>query len=543
MGMFCFQCQETARNQGCTVRGVCGKTEEVAKLQDLLIYTLKGIADIVVKGKVDISAHDRMNYEVLNSLFMTITNANFDDGRIESQIKKMMALRDELRNSVAVKDLHDAATFAVDSRDSMLEKAAAVGVLATEDEDMRSLRELITYGVKGMAAYAEHAKNMGKEDLAVNAFIYEALAATLDDSLTADDLVALAMKTGEHDVKVMALLDEAHRSRFGDPEMTEVNIGVRKNPAILISGHDMTDLEQLLEQTRGTGVDVYTHGEMLPAHYYPAFKKYDHLVGNYGNSWWRQLNEFVSFHGPILFTTNCIVPPRSEEVRSRIFTTGSAGYPGCRHIEADASGKKDFSEIIALAKTLPAPEAIESGSIVGGFAHNQVMALADKVVEAVKSGAIRKFFVMAGCDGRMKSREYYTEFAQKLPRDTVILTAGCAKYRYNKLNLGDIGGIPRVLDAGQCNDSYSLAVIALKLKEAFGLDDLNKLPLAFNIAWYEQKAVIVLLSLLYLGVKNIHLGPTLPGFLSPNVARVLVDRFGLASIGTVDGDIEMFMAQ
>ncbi|HPU01848.1 MAG TPA: hydroxylamine reductase [Bacillota bacterium] len=543
MGMFCFQCQETARNQGCTVRGVCGKTEEVAKLQDLLIYTLKGIADIVVKGKVDISTHDRMNYEVLNSLFMTITNANFDDGRIESQIKKMMALRDELRNSVAVKDLHDAATFAVDSRDSMLEKAAAVGVLATEDEDMRSLRELITYGVKGMAAYAEHAKNMGKEDLAVNAFIYEALAATLDDSLTADDLVALAMKTGEHDVKVMALLDEAHRSRFGDPEMTEVNIGVRKNPAILISGHDMTDLEQLLEQTRGTGVDVYTHGEMLPAHYYPAFKKYDHLVGNYGNSWWRQLNEFVSFHGPILFTTNCIVPPRSEEVRSRIFTTGSAGYPGCRHIEADASGKKDFSEIIALAKTLPAPEAIESGSIVGGFAHNQVMALADKVVEAVKSGAIRKFFVMAGCDGRMKSREYYTEFAQKLPRDTVILTAGCAKYRYNKLNLGDIGGIPRVLDAGQCNDSYSLAVIALKLKEAFGLDDLNKLPLAFNIAWYEQKAVIVLLSLLYLGVKNIHLGPTLPGFLSPNVARVLVDRFGLASIGTVDGDIEMFMAQ
>ena len=543
MGMFCFQCQETARNQGCTVRGVCGKTEEVAKLQDLLIYTLKGIADIVVKGKVDISAHDRMNYEVLNSLFMTITNANFDDGRIESQIKKMMALRDELRNSVAVKDLHDAATFAVDSRDSMLEKAAAVGVLATEDEDMRSLREMITYGVKGMAAYAEHAKNMGKEDLAVNAFIYEALAATLDDSLTADDLVALAMKTGEHGVKVMALLDEAHRSRFGDPEMTEVNIGVRKNPAILISGHDMTDLEQLLEQTRGTGVDVYTHGEMLPAHYYPAFKKYDHLVGNYGNSWWRQLNEFVPFHGPILFTTNCIVPPRSEEVRSRIFTTGSAGYPGCRHIEADASGKKDFSEIIALAKTLPAPEAIESGSIVGGFAHNQVMALADKVVEAVKSGAIRKFFVMAGCDGRMKSREYYTEFAQKLPRDTVILTAGCAKYRYNKLNLGDIGGIPRVLDAGQCNDSYSLAVIALKLKEAFGLDDLNKLPLAFNIAWYEQKAVIVLLSLLYLGVKNIHLGPTLPGFLSPNVARVLVDRFGLARIGTVDGDIEMFMAQ
>jgi hydroxylamine reductase len=424
----------------------------------------------------------------------------------------------------------------------MLEKSASVGILATENEDVRSLREMITYGLKGMAAYAEHAKNIGKEDFEVNAFIYDALATTLDDSLTVDDLVALTLKTGEYGVKVMALLDEAHTSRFGNPELTEVNIGVGKKPAILISGHDLTDLEQLLEQTKGTGVDVYTHSEMLPAHYYPAFKKYDNFVGNYGNAWWKQVDEFVSFNGPILFTTNCIVPPRSEEVKNRIFTTGAAGYPGCKHIEADEHGKKDFSEIIELAKTLPAPEEIETGSIVGGFAHNQVMALADKVVEAVKSGAIKKFFVMAGCDGRMKSREYYTEFAEKLPEDTIILTAGCAKYRYNKLNLGDIGGIPRVLDAGQCNDSYSLAVIALKLKEAFGLDDINKLPIAFNIAWYEQKAVIVLLALLYLGVKNIHLGPTLPGFLSPNVAKVLVETFGIAGIGTVDSDLELFMA-
>lgn len=541
MSMFCYQCQETAKNTGCTIKGVCGKNEEVAKLQDLLIYTLKGISEIVVKGKVDITKLDTANYDVLSSLFMTITNANFDDGHIEDQIKKMIALRDHLRNSVHVNDLHDAATFTVNTRTSMLEKAAFVGVLATENEDVRSLREMIIYGLKGMAAYAEHAKNIGKEDLAINAFIYEALSATLDDSLTADDLVALTLKTGEYGVKVMALLDEAHTSRFGNPEITEVNIGVRKNPAILISGHDLTDLEQLLEQTKGTGVDVYTHSEMLPAHYYPAFKKYDNFAGNYGNAWWKQLDEFVSFHGPVLFTTNCIVPPRSEEVRGRIFTTGATGYPGCKHIEADGNGKKDFSEIIALAKTLPAPDEIETGSIVGGFAHNQVIALADKVVDAVKSGAIKKFFVMAGCDGRMKSREYYTEFAEKLPKDTVILTAGCAKYRYNKLKLGDIGGIPRVLDAGQCNDSYSLAVIALKLKEVFGLDDINKLPIAFNIAWYEQKAVIVLLALLYLGVKNIHLGPTLPGFLSPNVAKILVEKFGIAGVGTVDDDINLFM--
>ncbi|NLV36158.1 MAG: hydroxylamine reductase [Clostridiaceae bacterium] len=541
MSMFCYQCQETAGGKGCALRGVCGKTEEVAKLQDLLIYTLKGISEIIVKGKLDVKSLGETNYEVLSSLFMTITNANFDDGSIEKQIMRMIAVRDELRNSVACVSLHDSATFTVNSRESMLEKAATVGVLSTENEDVRSLREMITYGLKGMAAYAEHAKNIGKEDLAINSFIYEALAATLDDSFCANDLVALTLKTGEYGVRVMALLDEANTSRFGNPEITEVNIGVRRNPAILISGHDLTDLEQLLEQTIGTGVDVYTHSEMLPAHYYPAFKKYDNFAGNYGNAWWKQLDEFVSFRGPILFTTNCIVPPRSEEVRGRIFTTGSTGYPGCKHIEADENGKKDFSEIIALAKNLPAPDEIETGSIVGGFAHNQVMALADKVVEAVKSGAIKKFFVMAGCDGRMKSRDYYTEFAHKLPKDTVIMTAGCAKYRYNKLELGDIGGIPRVLDAGQCNDSYSLAVIALKLKEVFGLDDINKLPIAFNIAWYEQKAVIVLLALLYLGVKNIHLGPTLPGFLSPNVAKVLVEKFGIAGIGTVDDDIKLFM--
>ena len=541
MSMFCYQCQETAGGKGCAVRGVCGKTEEVAKLQDLLIYTLKGISQIVVKGKVDVKSLGETNYEVLSSLFMTITNANFDDGSIEKQIMKMIAIRDKLRNSNHSAGSHDAATFTVSSRASMLEKAASVGVLATANEDVRSLREMIIYGLKGMAAYAEHAKNIGKEDLSISTFIYEALAATLDDSLSADDLVALTLKTGEYGVKAMALLDEANTSRFGNPEITEVNIGVRKNPAILISGHDLTDLEQLLEQTKGTGVDVYTHSEMLPAHYYPAFKKYNNFAGNYGNAWWKQLDEFISFHGPILFTTNCIVPPRSEEVRDRIFTTGSTGYPGCKHIKADENGKKDFSEIIALAKTLPAPDEIETGSIVGGFAHNQVIALADKVVDAVKSGAIKKFFVMAGCDGRMKSREYYTEFAEKLPKDTVILTAGCAKYRYNKLKLGDIGGIPRVLDAGQCNDSYSLAVIALKLKEVFGLDDINKLPIAFNIAWYEQKAVIVLLALLYLGVKNIHLGPTLPGFLSPNVAKVLVEKFGIAGVGTVDDDIKLFM--
>ena len=423
----------------------------------------------------------------------------------------------------------------------MLEKASTVGVLATENEDVRSLRELIIYGLKGMAAYTHHALNIGKENSEINAFVYEALAATLDDSLTADQLVALTLKTGQFGVAAMALLDEANTSKYGNPEITSVNIGVRTNPAILISGHDLTDLEQLLDQTQGTGVDVYTHSEMLPAHYYPFFKKYENFAGNYGGSWWRQVDEFGPFNGPILFTTNCIVPPRTDEIKNRIFTSGASGFPGCTHIVADEKGKKDFSAVIEMAKSCPSPTEIETGTIVGGFAHEQVFALADKVVDAVKTGAIKKFFVMAGCDGRMKSREYYTEFAEKLPKDTVILTAGCAKYRYNKLPLGDIGGIPRVLDAGQCNDSYSLAIIALKLKEIFGLEDINELPIAYNIAWYEQKAVIVLLALLYLGVKNIHLGPTLPGFLSPNVANVLVETFGIAGIGTAEDDIKFFI--
>ncbi len=543
MSMFCYQCQETAKGTGCEVRGVCGKNEEVAKLQDLLIYVTKGISEIVVKGKVDVKSISEVNHQVLKSLFITITNANFDDGAIENQIHKMIEFRNGLKKQLSGVNLGDAAEFEVIDRASMLDKASKVGVLSTENEDVRSLREMIIYGLKGMAAYTHHALNIGKEDLAINAFIYEALASTLDDSLSADDLVALTLKTGEFGVKAMALLDEANTSKYGNPEITSVNIGVRNNPGILISGHDLTDLEQLLEQTKGTGIDVYTHSEMLPAHYYPFFKKYDNFAGNYGGSWWQQVTEFETFNGPILFTTNCIVPPRSEEIRQRIFTSGASGYPGCPHITADENGKKDFSEIIAMAKQCKPPVEIESGNIVGGFAHNQVFALADKVVDAVKSGAIKKFFVMAGCDGRMKSRGYYTEFAEKLPKDTVILTAGCAKYRYNKLELGDIGGIPRVLDAGQCNDSYSLAVIALKLKEIFELEDVNDLPIAFNIAWYEQKAVIVLLALLYLGVKNIHLGPTLPGFLSPNVAKVLVEKFGIAGIGQVEDDIKLFMGE
>jgi hydroxylamine reductase len=540
--MFCYQCQETAGNRGCTIRGVCGKSEEVAKLQDLLIHTLKGLSEVVVKSGRDAASLGSVNHELINSLFMTITNCNFDDDAIEAQIARMIGLRDRLAEGMDASELTDAATFHVSGREAMLKMAPEIGVLSTENEDVRSLREMIIYGLKGMAAYAEHARNIGLEDPSVYAFLYKALAAMLDDTLGADELVALTLETGEYGVKAMALLDEANTSRYGKPEITKVNIGVRDNPAILVSGHDLTVLEQLLEQTKGTGVDVYTHGEMLPAHYYPFFHKYENLVGNYGNSWWKQLTEFGPFHGPILFTTNCIVPPRDEEIRRRIFTACSAGFPGCPHIDAGEDGKRDFSEIIALAKTLPAPEKIESGEIIGGFAHDQVLALADKVIDAVKSGAIKKFFVMAGCDGRMKNREYYEEFAKKLPKDTVILTAGCAKYRYNKLDLGDIGGIPRVLDAGQCNDSYSLAVIALKLKEAFGLDDINKLPIAFNIAWYEQKAVIVLLALLYLGVKNIHLGPTLPGFLSPNVAKVLVEKFGIAGIGTAEDDIALFMA-
>jgi hydroxylamine reductase len=540
MSMFCYQCQETARNHGCEVRGVCGKTEEVAKLQDLLIYTIKGIATIVVKTKLDPATLGSLNYQMLNSLFMTITNANFDDAALEKQIRKMLSARDQLKQGLQLNDLPNAATFSVGDRASMLEKAATVGVLSMQDEDIRSLKQLITYGLKGMAAYTEHAHNLGAEDAQVTAFFYQALDALLREDISADELVALTLQTGEIGIKAMALLDAANTGKYGHPEITEVNIGVRSNPAILISGHDLADLEQLLEQTKNSGVDIYTHSEMLPAHYYPFFKKYPQLAGNYGNAWWKQIDEFTSFHGPILFTTNCIVPPKSEEVRQRIFTTGSAGFPGCAHITADAEGKKDFSAIIELAKKLPAPEAIEQGSIVGGFAHNQVLALADQVIAAVKSGAVKKFVVMAGCDGRMKSREYYTDFASKLPQDVIILTAGCAKYRYNKLQLGDIGGIPRVLDAGQCNDSYSLALIALALKDAFGLDDINQLPIVFNIAWYEQKAVLVLLALLALGVKNIHLGPTLPGFLSPNVANVLVEKFGIAGIGSAEDDINFF---
>lgn len=539
--MFCFQCQEASKGTGCEIIGVCGKNPEVAKLQDLLIYTLKGISEVVMVKKLEVEPIAEINHEVINSLFMTITNANFDEAAIEKQINKMIAYRDSLRGE-DVEGLNDAAKYAVTDRDSMLKKAASVGVLSTKDEDVRSLRELIIYGLKGLAAYAHHALNIQMEKTEIYQFTYEALAATLNNDLAVADLVALTLKTGELGVTAMALLDGANTSKYGNPEVTEVNIGVRKNPAILISGHDLTDMEQLLDQTKGTGVDVYTHSEMLPAHYYPAFKKYDNLAGNYGNAWWKQVEEFESFNGPVLFTTNCLVPPRNESLKNRIFTTGASGFPGCTHIEADENGVKDFSAIIEMAKTLSAPKEIETGKIVGGFAHAQVIALADQVVEAVKSGAIKKFVVMAGCDGRMNNRNYYTEFAEKLPKDAVILTAGCAKYRYNKLNLGDINGIPRVLDAGQCNDSYSLVVIALALKEIFGLDDLNDLPIVYNIAWYEQKAVIVLLALLSLGVKNIHLGPTLPAFLSPNVANVLVENFGISPIGSVEDDINLLMA-
>jgi hydroxylamine reductase len=538
--MFCYQCQEAAKGTGCEIKGVCGKTPEVANLQDLLIYTVKGISDIVVKGGMKPEDLGDINEVVLDSLFKTITNANFDAEAIKKQIRKNIEIRDGLAQKVTA-NLHDAATFTVSTDEDMEAKAETCGVLSTENEDVRSLRELIIYGMKGLAAYTHHAYNLGKEDNDIYAFVYEGMAATLDDTLSADDLVALTLKTGEYGVKAMALLDAANTTAYGNPELTKVNIGVRNNPAILISGHDLNDLEMLLEQTKGTGVDVYTHSEMLPGNYYPKFKEYDNLVGNYGNSWWKQKEEFATFNGPILFTTNCIVPP-TDGSEKRIFTSGSAGYPGSTHIEADEKGWKDFSQVIEMAKTLPSPTEIETGEIIGGFAHEQVFALADKVVDAVKSGAIKKFFVMAGCDGRMKSREYYTEFADKLPADTVILTAGCAKYRYNKLPLGDIGGIPRVLDAGQCNDSYSLAVIALKLKEVFELNDINELPIAYNIAWYEQKAVIVLLALLYLGVKNIKLGPTLPAFLSPNVANVLVETFGINGINNVEDDMEQLLA-
>ncbi len=541
--MFCYQCQEAAGCKGCTKVGVCGKKPDTAGLQDLLIYVSKGLSEVTTKlrneGK-EVSAD--VDHLITLNLFTTITNANFDNDVFNDRIKMTLNVKSNLLNQLSDKEnLSEAALWTADIEE--FEKKAnssEVGVLATANEDVRSLRELITYGLKGLAAYMKHANVLGYDDKEINTFMQSTLAKLLDDSLTVDDLVALTLETGKFGVSGMALLDKANTSTYGNPEITKVNIGVGKNPGILISGHDLGDLEQLLKQTEGTGVDVYTHSEMLPAHYYPHLKKYKHLVGNYGNAWWKQKEEFESFNGPVLMTTNCIVPPK-DSYKDRLFTTGSAGYPGCKHIEGSTGTEKDFTEIIELAKKCAPPTEIETGEIVGGFAHEQVFALADKVVDAVKSGAIKKFFVMAGCDGRAKSRNYYTEFAKALPKDTVILTAGCAKYKYNKLNLGDIGGIPRVLDAGQCNDSYSLALIALKLKEVFELQDINELPLAFNIAWYEQKAVIVLLALLYLGVKNIHLGPTLPAFLSPNVANVLVENFGIAGIGTVEDDLKIFL--
>ncbi|MGE4272399.1 MAG: hydroxylamine reductase [Desulfitobacterium sp.] len=547
MSMFCFQCQETAKGTGCTIKGVCGKTADVSNLQDLLIYVLRGIAIHSLQARELGIVRQDVDKFVMESLFATITNANFDNASFVARVREGLALRESLKQDilqaggVLPNNLHNSATWTANTAEEFDQKAAQVGILATENEDVRSLRELIIYGLKGMAAYAEHAFALGYDDNSIFAFMMKGLAATTDDTLSADQLVALVLETGKYGVDVMALLDKANTTTYGNPELTKVNIGVRNNPAILISGHDLKDLEELLIQTEGTGVDVYTHGEMLPAHYYPAFKKYDHFVGNYGNAWWKQDKEFDSFNGAILLTTNCLVPPK-DSYKDRLFTTSVVGYEGVKHIPAREEGKaKDFSAIIELAKTLPAPTEIETGEIVGGFAHNQIFAVADKVVEAVKSGALKRFFVMAGCDGRMKSRDYYTEFAKAIPQDTVILTAGCAKYKYNKLDLGDIGGIPRVLDAGQCNDSYSLAVVALKLKEIFGLDDINKLPISYNIAWYEQKAVIVLLALLYLGVKNIHLGPTLPAFLSPNVVKVLVENFGIAGINTVEDDLKLFM--
>ncbi len=553
--MFCYQCQETAKGTGCTVAGVCGKNAEVSAMQDLLIYVTKGLSAVTTKLREEGKKVDEaVNHLVTVNLFTTITNANFDNNVIIAKIKETLEIKEKLivqlegcsYTDSAYKcryGLPEAALWS-GKEDEFLSKATShtVGVLATENEDIRSLRELITYGLKGLAAYSKHANALLQDNEEIDAFIQKALAKTLDDSLSADDLVALTLETGKFGVDGMALLDAANTGAYGNPEITAVDIGVRNNPGILVSGHDLKDLEQLLEQTEGIGIDVYTHSEMLPAHYYPAFKKYPHFVGNYGNAWWKQKEEFASFNGPILMTTNCIVPP-AESYKDRLWTTGAAGYPGCPHIDGKYGEVKDFSAIIEQAKTCAAPEEIETGSIVGGFAHEQVFEIADKVVDAVKSGAVRKFVVMAGCDGRMKSRDYYREFAEKLPNDVIILTAGCAKYKYNKLNLVDIGGIPRVLDAGQCNDSYSLALIALKLKEVFGLDDVNDLPIVYNIAWYEQKAVIVLLALLYLGVKNIHLGPTLPAFLSPNVAKVLVDNFGIAGIGTVEDDLELFFGE
>lgn len=540
--MFCYQCQETAGCAGCTQAGVCGKQPDVAAMQDLLVYVTRGLSAVTTAlRKEGQPVSKQVNHLITFNLFTTITNANFDKERIMERIRSTLEIKSALLGQV--KDpsaLPQAALW--DGAGDWEKKARQVGVLSTQHEDIRSLRELITYGVKGLSAYMEHANTLLQEDEEVDAFLQRALAATLDDSLTADDLVALTLETGSYGVKGMALLDKANTQAYDNPQITKVNIGAGKNPGILISGHDLRDLEMLLEQTKDTGVDVYTHSEMLPAHYYPAFQKYPHFVGNYGNAWHKQREEFEAFQGPILMTTNCIVPPK-DSYKARLFTTGAAGFPGCPHIPGGIGEKKDFSPIIQMAKTCPPPTPLEEGEIVGGFAHEQVFALADKVVEAVKSGAVKKFVVMGGCDGRQKSREYYTRFAQELPKDTIILTAGCAKYRYNKLHLGDIGGIPRVLDAGQCNDCYSLALIALKLKEAFGLEDVNNLPIVYNIAWYEQKAVIVLLALLSLGVKNIHLGPTLPAFLSPNVVKVLVENFGIAGIGTVEEDLALFFGE
>ena len=551
--MFCYQCQETAMGKGCTVVGVCGKKPQTASLQDLLVYTTKGVAYVssILRKRENAPAiiKEKVDRYLINSLFITITNANFDDEAIIEEIKKGIVLREELKGLLSDEEK---AKLDINAQiinwkyvsDEELIKFSTheeIGVNRTKNEDIKSLRELLTYGLKGMAAYAEHAMNLKYTDDSIFAFIEKGLLATIDDTLSAETLTALTLECGEYGVKVMALLDKANTSSFGNPEITSVNIGVGTRPGILISGHDLNDLKQLLEQSKDSGIDIYTHSEMLPGHYYPEFKKYSHFFGNYGNAWWKQKEEFEKFNGPIVFTTNCIVPPTANATyKDRVFTTNAAGFPNWKKIKVNADGTKDFSEVIEMAKKCAAPIEIEKGSIVGGFAHNQVLALADKVVENVKNGSIRRFIVMAGCDGRMANRNYYTEFAQKLPKDTIILTAGCAKYKYNKLNLGDINGIPRVLDAGQCNDSYSLAVIALKLKEVFNLNDINELPITYNIAWYEQKAVIVLLALLYLGVKNIHLGPTLPAFLSPNVAKILIDNFGIGGIGTVDEDLKKF---
>ncbi|AAL94880.1 hydroxylamine reductase [Fusobacterium nucleatum] len=553
--MFCYQCQETAKGTGCTSIGVCGKTSETSGLQDLLLYTEKGVAAYSTvfrkNGKAKELLEGKVNRYLINSLFITITNANFDDNAILDEIKAGLKLREELKALATDEEKKEAEKYGADlvnwyyeSNEDLIkfsENQSVVGVLRTENEDVRSLRELIMYGLKGMAAYAEHAFNLGKTSEEIFAFVEEALLGTMDDSLNAEQLVALTIKTGEYGVKVMALLDEANTSALGTPEITKVKIGAGKRPGILISGHDLWDLKQLLEQSKDSGIDIYTHSEMLPGHGYPELKKYSHFYGNYGNAWWDQRKDFTNFNGPIIFTTNCIVPPvKNATYKDRVFTTNAAGYPGWKRIKVNADGTKDFSEVIELAKICQAPVEVESGEITVGFAHNQVLSLADKVVENIKSGAIKRFVVMSGCDGRMSQRHYYTEFAENLPKDTIILTSGCAKYKYNKLNLGDINGIPRVLDAGQCNDSYSWAVVALKLKEVFGLNDINELPIVFNIAWYEQKAVIVLLALLYLGIKNIHVGPTLPGFLSPNVAKVLVENFGIAGITTVEEDLKKF---